>query len=345
MKLCLLPEEGNFYKANLHCHTNLSDGKMTREEIKAHYMSLGYQVVCYTDHEVLLGHKDLCDENFVALHGYEVAIKKDLSAHTAYFMPVYHFNLIAEEQDNLTMPRFFIGNNSYPGSSKKWLDEVGKFDENDTMETVKYDVDFINDYVKAVSEKGFLVTYNHPMWSLHNYADFIGLRGLHAIEVINGGCTVLNDNTSVHFEQLLRAGVDILPIGGDDNHNKSTCGIGWTMIKAKALTYEALIEAYKKGDCYASEGPEILSLTLEDDPEGKESYICVKTSAASAISLLSEGRACAVKRSEDGTATEAEFSYAPKAFGRYFRIEVRDKEGRKAFSRAYTIDEIEKKRK
>ena len=29
---------------------------------------------------------------------YEVAIKKDENAHTGYFMPVYHFNIIASER-------------------------------------------------------------------------------------------------------------------------------------------------------------------------------------------------------------------------------------------------------
>ena len=35
MKKYLLPESGNFYKANLHCHTKVSDGAMTPEEVKA----------------------------------------------------------------------------------------------------------------------------------------------------------------------------------------------------------------------------------------------------------------------------------------------------------------------
>ena len=34
MKKYLLPKEGNFYKANLHCHTTISDGRMTVEETK-----------------------------------------------------------------------------------------------------------------------------------------------------------------------------------------------------------------------------------------------------------------------------------------------------------------------
>ena len=34
MRKYLLPEEGHFYKANLHCHSNISDGSLTPEQIK-----------------------------------------------------------------------------------------------------------------------------------------------------------------------------------------------------------------------------------------------------------------------------------------------------------------------
>ena len=102
----LIPEAGKFYKVNMHCHTTLSDGKQTPEEVKQKYMEHGYSAVAFTDHEILLNHRDLCDENFVALHGYEVAIKKDEGGHTGLFMPVYHFNIIAKTQSQRYMPRF-----------------------------------------------------------------------------------------------------------------------------------------------------------------------------------------------------------------------------------------------
>lgn len=34
----LLPKEGTFYKANLHCHTVVSDGDLTPEQVKEAYM-------------------------------------------------------------------------------------------------------------------------------------------------------------------------------------------------------------------------------------------------------------------------------------------------------------------
>ena len=42
MKKYLLPEKGTFYKANLHTHTTVTDGKFSPEEIKEIYKAHGY---------------------------------------------------------------------------------------------------------------------------------------------------------------------------------------------------------------------------------------------------------------------------------------------------------------
>ena len=47
----LLPKDVTYYKANLHCHTVFSDGKMTPEEVKKNYQEKGYQVLAITDHD------------------------------------------------------------------------------------------------------------------------------------------------------------------------------------------------------------------------------------------------------------------------------------------------------
>ena len=76
MRKYLLPHTGNFYKANLHCHTNISDGRCTPEQIKEIYKANGYSVVAYTDHEVFITHNELKDEAFLPLNGYEIGIKE-----------------------------------------------------------------------------------------------------------------------------------------------------------------------------------------------------------------------------------------------------------------------------
>ena len=58
MRKYLLPENGTFYKANLHCHSTVSDGKLSPEEMKAEYQKRGYSVIAYTDHKVMVPHPD-----------------------------------------------------------------------------------------------------------------------------------------------------------------------------------------------------------------------------------------------------------------------------------------------
>ena len=335
MKIELIPEEGRFYKVNMHCHTTISDGVMTPEEVKEKYRSLGYDAVCFTDHEVLVGHEDLCDENFVALHGYEVAIKKDIHAHTGSFMPVYHFNMIAESQSTRKMPRFYKDNLSFPGNSREWAGKCAVYDENDLIQQTVYDKEWISDYLCAVRDGGYLITYNHPQWSLQTYNDYVGLRGLHAVEVINGGCRNQNDCTSLPMQEMLRAGMDVLAVGGDDNHKRTECGFGWTMIQAKELSYDALIDGYRRGDCYATEGPELLGLSVENGE------VVVKCSPVVRISLLTEGRKNIWIENQENPMQEARLPYLPEKFGRYFRLEVMDAKGKKAYSRAYRTDEIQ----
>lgn len=325
----LLSKDGNFYKVNMHCHTNISDGKLSPNEVKDMYKAAGYSAVCFTDHEVNIGHKELCDEDFIALHGYEVAIKQDESYSTGIFMPVYHFNMVAKSQDCLKMPSYYKTNPSMPGNARAWAEKYGQYDE--VIDHVEYDnIEWINNYLKSVKDGGYLITYNHPQWSLQNLDDIKNIEHLHAIEIINGGCSILNDNTSIHYEQLLRRGKKLFANAGDDNHGSSDTFLAWTMIKSKELSYDALIEAYEKGDFYASEGPEIKEFYIEN---GK---IIAKTSYAKSIKLFTEGRYIDYVFDTD----YAEFEYLPEKFGSYFRLEVTDKEGKRAFSNAYFTKEI-----
>lgn len=76
MKQYLLSETGTFFKVNMHCHTVLSDGKQTPEEIKRLFREHGYSAVAFTDHELMPDHSDLTDETFVALTAYEYGFNK-----------------------------------------------------------------------------------------------------------------------------------------------------------------------------------------------------------------------------------------------------------------------------
>ncbi|MBQ9084232.1 MAG: hypothetical protein IJY24_01110 [Clostridia bacterium] len=75
----------------------------------------------------------------------------------------------------------------------------------------------------------------------------------------------------------------------------------------------------------------------------------IKTSAAEQICLCSDMRWTSVKRREGRYLTEAEFSLdewlkyakdAPEGHNCWIRLEVIDKQGRRALTRAYFIEEV-----
>ena len=113
MKTYLLPKEGNFYKANLHCHTTVSDGKRTPEEIKELYMRNGYSIVAYTDHEVLIPqHEKLSDEHFLALNAHELELIEPGNGREHKERQRCHLCIIALEPDNIT--QVSVGQRCHP---------------------------------------------------------------------------------------------------------------------------------------------------------------------------------------------------------------------------------------
>ena len=74
MKKYIISPELNWYRANMHCHTTVSDGHYSPEEIKKHYKEMGYSIVAYTDHEIIRTHNDLTDDEFLAITSSEFSI-------------------------------------------------------------------------------------------------------------------------------------------------------------------------------------------------------------------------------------------------------------------------------
>ncbi len=76
MKKYLLPKDGNFYKTCLHVHTVVSDGRQTPAEIKEIYKKNGYSAVAFTDHQAMIPHPELNDDEFIAITATELPMSK-----------------------------------------------------------------------------------------------------------------------------------------------------------------------------------------------------------------------------------------------------------------------------
>ena len=62
----------------------------------------------------------------------------------------------------------------------------------------------------------------------------------------------------------MRRGGNLYPLGADDSHSQKDLGGAWIMVGAEKLEYGAVIAALEKGDFYASTGPELHEVSIED---------------------------------------------------------------------------------
>jgi len=345
MKQHLLPQEGNFYKACLHVHTTCSDGLATPEEIKKMYMGKGYSIVAYTDHEVIVPHNDLRDENFLPITGAELSVNKNLPGLSYRYSKQYHLNILSKDPEKTDIS-FFTMSYLYWKSSLPYISEKMK----ETEYPREYNNECVNDMIRRAREEGFLIALNHPGLSGQNYPDYAELKGFWGVEVHNSGSVGLGRvETEQPLIDLLELGERVFPLATDDMHGaydqKSIDAIGgWTMIKSPTLNYDAVMNSLEKGDFYSSTGPEIHELYLEDG------ILTVKCSEASLIRVNTERRVSMIQKAKEEPLTQVTFdmkSYFDGSFEKnmpcepYFRVTVQDKEGKRAYTRAYFLDELQ----
>ncbi len=330
MKKYLLPKEGTFFKANLHSHTNRSDGSASPETVKQIYKERGYSIVAYTDHDILLDYSYLCDEDFLALNGTEL----DCNGKGTEWanMETCHMNMIALEPDNLKIVCWHRSQYLY-AHAVEYRDQV-QFYEEEPDYIRKYTGEGISDMMRRGREKGFFVVYNHPTGSLENYTHYINYNHMHAMEMYNNR----EEYNPRVYDDMLRAGKHIYCVGGDDNHNRpkpdSDVGYSWTMIKADRLEYRTITDALVKGNFYASQGPAIYELYVE------EGILHITTSDADRITFTSGNRRSKTCYPEAGKQVLNHASYQLFEDNIYIRVTVTDKHGKTASTNAYFVEDI-----
>ncbi len=321
MKKYLLPESGNDYKANLHCHSKISDGGLTPEELKKAYSEHGYSVLAYTDHGYFVPHNDLTDDNFLALNGYEV----DVTDKNGKIHRTCHFVLIACDEDN--------------------TEQIIKFPSRYLPADIPvdceypYDQEVISKMMQKGRDAGFFVIYAHPNWSQERYPEYMAYHGMHAMEIVNYGSIAYGwDEVNDHvYEDMVRGGERIFCVATDDNHNwrpldsrYSDSFGGFTVIRAEKLEYKTITDALLRGDLYASEAPLIRDLYIED---GK---VTITTSPVDHIFFETSRRRADVRFAEPELLTEATFDIPDNV--EYIRLIAVDEHGKKAFTNAYFLD-------
>lgn len=329
-----LDNEKKFYKANLHCHSTNSDGRATPEQLKEEYMKQGYSVIAYTDHEHIISNAHLIDENFVAITGFEMNIGEKTTpwnSFTRQFHRTTHLNLYA------TTPENDITICASPENDKWGSDELRARVKYDGLHSMRdHTPEAVSKIIDYAHEHGFLVCFNHPVWSLDFEADYLHYENLDFVEIFNTGCDRAGlYNYDQMFDVMIKHGKNVACVAADDNHNgkgfdphSSDSFGGWVMINAEELTYSAIIDALREHKFYASCGPEIYSIVRDGDT------VTVKTSPVRRIAKQTEGRQGGAKNAAPGELiTEATFSV--KENEKVFRITIEDEHGYKAYSQAY----------
>lgn len=330
------------YKANLHCHSVLSDGHLTPEELKKIYKAHGYSVLAITDHERPHDHSALSDDDFILITGYEAYIRPGTECKYDLYGPEIHLNLLNKDPHNTDLINW---NDKYVKYVKDPVEKAAMHRYGDTSPRT-YTVEYINSFIKTANEDGYLVALNHPVWSLEDFSFLFDIDGCYSLEICNTGSynSGIDDYNGAFYDMLLRRGKRIFTHGADDNHNptpidtpQSDSFKAYAMINTEddSLSYDSIMTSLAKGDFYASMGPEIKYLEVKDNK------VYVRCSDAERITMLHGAKSTKKKYApEYGTyINEAEFEIPEEA--KFFRISVYDGKGHYADSRGYFRDEWE----
>jgi len=316
----LLKKNGMFRKANMHCHTVLSDGKMTAGQVKDWYQRNGYSIVAFTDHSKYAEYPQLTDENFLAIPGVEVAFTC-LDPNTPPLKyKLCHMNFYATFQHAQYVP-----------------------------EEHTYEIGVMNRYIAKMKRQGWLCTLNHPGWSLQTTEEINGIIGADGFEVYNHKNVVHDDNGDgqAQYAVFLNSGKRAWAVAADDNHSGAlpdgtpdpvtddTCG-GYIMISMPSLTIESFSEAFRDGRFYASTGPEIFDYYID---ENKNSVILDCSPVSNVLLKGIHTVKCAMKIAERDSITHAEFPLDPiRKQEPFFRLEIFTKGMKRAFAQPYWFD-------
>ena len=329
MRHYLLPENGNLYKACLHTHSTVSDGKYTPAELKEIYKSRGYHILAMSDHELLVEHSDLNDESFLTLTSVEYAICEKVDWNYARTI---EFNMFARDQHNMTQvcfsPRSVHHGETWRVPDVKHVGELIR---------KEFTPEFCQHVIDEANANGFLVSLNHPISSLLTTDIIRKFDGLFAMEIYNQDsifCGV-DERGITMYDELLRRGKPWCCIAADDFHGtlrNENPAPGFVMIKADELEYSKIIDALEAGSFYASTGPIIEELYIEDGVAhikcSPVKYIAMETSH--------RPRGGAHFANEGEYITEASFRIPDGLY--YIRFDLQDERGNWAHTRGYSPD-------
>ncbi|WP_394347653.1 CehA/McbA family metallohydrolase [Rhodobacter capsulatus] len=293
---------GRFWRGNLHCHSDRSDGALSPKEVCRRYAAEGYDFLALTDH-------------FVGRYGYPITDTAQFRTEHFTTLPGAELHSGALENGELWhilavgLPADFA-----PSHSPDFKPVAGQETGPDLA-------------ARAVAAGAF-VAIAHPHWSGLSLADARSLAAAHAVEIYNHGCAIGADrgDGAVLADLLLTEGRRLGLIATDDAHFTEPDHFGgWVMVKAAENTPEALLPALKAGHFYASQGPDFRAIRFDGT--------AVEVDSSAVVSVIVQGQASATVARHGASMTRTRVSLdARLTASPWLRVTVIDAAGRRAWS-------------
>jgi len=290
---------GRFWRGNLHMHSTRSDGDHPVAEACAAYAREGYDFVAMTDH-------------FLPDYGHPVTDTR--ACRTPNFVTLAGAEL---HQGRLSNGEIW----HIVAVGLPW--DFGPPSDGETAEAI---------CARAVAAGAFLA-FAHPGWFALTPEDVRSLPMVHAVEVYNHGTEIgqMRGDGWYLADMALNEGRRLTAIATDDMHRLGAgFAGGWTMVKADDLRVDAILAALHAGEFYASQGPMIHDIRVEG-----EALVIDCSPVVTAALVGSRARRANAQITEISSRVTLPL---PQMQGDYFRVILRDRHGRHAWTNPVWLD-------
>ena len=282
---------GNWYKGNTHLHSTASDGGKTFTELAQMYADAGYDFLFRTDHWVA----------------------SDVAADEEPSPLVWLDGIELDGRDHGGSDHHVVCLAAITG--------------------IVHEMGFVA-ALEAARAQDALLILAHPYWIGNSLED--ALRwGFHGVEVYNHVCQWLNGKGigTVHWNGMLERFPNTLAFAADDAHIRPEhpgWNGGWIVVNAPACSQEAIQNAIRGGNFYASCGP--VFHTVECDGRN----VIITTSPVQFVRLVGPGHlGNRIGTFDDALLSKATFEIPgdwPYAY-----LELEDAQGRRAWTSSLLV--------
>lgn len=296
-------------KGNLHTHTSNSDGDTSPQSVVDWYKSHGYQFLAITDHAKLTLLDGYTKGEFVLIPGEEILASGDkLPTHANAF--------------GMTQPIPYPKKEKTTGATAHTL-------------------------ISTIRSQSGLPMLNHPFFYwFYGYPELMHENGPFLIEVYNGNYdskkwgTALMGTGEQMWDALLSNGLEVYATATDDSHHYKKIdntpgnpGRGWIYAHVPTLTSDAVLNALRKGDFYASTGVELSEYGFD----GKEFRVSVVPRAGQNPRIIFIGKNGTILNETKGNTAAYRVSETadPNA---YIRCKVVAEDGKTVWTQAYRLN-------